>query len=795
MLRNYLQIIIRIAARNKIVTAFSLLGLAIGIAAAMLIALYVKKELSHDRFHQHADNLYRVTTQFASATESFANAHTPAAILPAMRAQFPVVAAGTRLFRYRSEVVLLNKESNKHFTEANFLWADPGIFDVFTIPLLNGDPAKALSEPGSVIIAESMARKYFGDADPLGRLLRNVTFNIDFRITGVFKDLPGNSHFKADFFCTLATLQQLWGEGMMSNWYNSFLYTYIRLKEDAGRVEFTRSLNLFASHHMPLPPGNSITFSLQPITSIHLGSQLLNEAGINSNRAYVYVLSVVGILILLISCINFVNLGIARAHQRSKEIGVRKVFGSSTRHVSIQYIVENLLYGAAAFAVALVLVVTLSQGVNAVAGGEISLTAEPVMLLAGFLAVLLIVLITSVYPAVFIAGIKVIEVLRARPVKIARGMSLWKGLISFQLCATVFLLVACLVLNKQLNFLHNRPLGYATTNNIHIPLLTDESQAKYTQLKTQLLQNPEIQAVSATSHLIGGQLYQSGYEIQLPGKERSVFTWQRFHADFDFLKANQLALAAGRDFSASGDTTHFIINEAACRAIGLSPQQAVGMQINQGRNRTGSVIGVMRDFHFKSLHHTIEPLIVHYEPGRFRFLTVNISSASRPEAMISFLQQAWNRFEPLAPFVYSFPDQFTSSLYASENRLRRIITVFTVIAFLLSVGGLIGINYYTIQLKTREIGILKVLGADLPSLIVRLSRNFIKMMMLAFVIALPVSWWAASQWLQDFAYRTENSWQPYAVAGAITAFIVLSTISFQAIKAALRNPVKSLRSE
>ena len=800
MLKNYFRIILRIAAKNKIITAFNILGLAAGITSFILIAIYVKSEFSYDRSNQAPDNIYRITTHFSSQTESFNNAQTTPALIPSIGNTFPKITAAARLFRYRSPSVIVDRASNSNYVEPDFLWADADIFKIFTIQFISGDSAIALTGPASVVISESTARKYFGDKNSIGKILNNVTFTTQFQVTGVFKDLPGNSHFKADFICSLNTLKNTWGDPIMHNWNNSFLYSYIRLSSPADAATAEQQLDKHLIEHLHLTQGNNMHVMLQPVTGIHLYSTLMNEIGVNGNIMYVYILSLVAVLILLVSCINFVNLGIARSEHRSKEIGVRKVLGSPKKSIFTLVIIENLLYGLLAFVISMLFLIYFLHGITSLTGIRISFTNtnDLALIFVGLACTLLIVLITSVYPSVFMAGLKAVEVLRGRTIKLGKGMNLWNGLIIFQMSVTVFLLTACIVLNGQLTFLQSKALGYKTGHVVNITLLTDNSQKNYEVLKSQLLENTAIESVSATSHLIGGPLYQSGYLITKPSGEREPYTWQLIHADHDYVKANDLGIIAGRDFSTSfsADSTNFLVNEAACKAMGLnSPQKAIGLEVDRGNGQRGKIVGVIHDFHFKSLHYLVEPLIIHYEPGTFRFLTVNINNNTTLQPALEFIKSEWNNYEPASPFIYTFPDQFTANVYAFEKNLRWMITMFTIIAILLSIGGLIGLNYYITHLKAREIGIRKVLGASVTGIVQLLSSGFIRLSAIAMLIAFPLAWMATHAWLQSFAYRISLSWWIFFVAGIITILIVMATVSYQSIKAALVNPVRSLKTE
>ncbi|MCC6287593.1 MAG: ABC transporter permease [Chitinophagaceae bacterium] len=798
MLKNYLRVILKIASKNKVISVFNILGLSTGIASFIAIIMYVNYQLSFDRSNEDSNNLYRIVGKFSSSTEVYDNAQTTPALIPSMINISSQIKAATRLFRYRSDAVIVNESTHTNYVEPNFLWADADVFKVFTIPMIKGNSVTALNEPSSVVISESTARKYFGDKDPVGRLLNNVTFNSVFKITGVFKNLPGNMHFKADFICSLSALKNNWGEPIMHDWNNSFLYSYVRLAslKDVSATE--NFINKQFHEHISLPQGNSFRASLQRVTDIHLHSHLMNELGENANIMYIYILSCIGILILIVSCINFVNLGIARAEHRSKEIGIRKVLGSSKKSIFSLVVAENILYGLIAFIISLVMVffmLAVFKPLNFQADDNIILL--PVCV--GFIYVIFIVCLSSVYPSVFMASLKVVEVFKGKTVKIKSGMSLWKMLIVFQVAVSAFLIIATLILNKQLAFLQSASLGYEREHIINIPLLSDNAQHNAEQFKARLLQNSSLQSVCATSHLIGAPLYQSGFEIIKSKEAPSNYTWQRINADEDYANTNELKIVAGRNFlkSFGTDSSNFIINEAACKALGLqSPQQAIGLDMQGGEgNKHGKIVGVLQDFHFKSLHYVIEPLVVFSAPDRYRFLTINFKSNANLQSVLNAVKNEWNQFDAASPFVYSFPDQFTTNLYSFETNLQWIISLFTVIAIVLSIGGVIGLNYYITQLKAKEIGIRKVLGANVSSILKLLSIDFIKLSIIAMLISFPLAWIAAHAWLQDFAYRINVNARIFFVTGIIVTLLVLATISFQSIKTAIANPVKSLRTE
>jgi putative ABC transport system permease protein len=797
MILTYMALTFRQIIKSKGQSLLNITGLAVGTATFTLILFYSGSECSFDRYHDRPENIYRIIADHRVGTEGQSMAWTPPALAPNAEEKFPEIEHALRLFRYRSPVVVLEHGSDKNFTEENFLWGDSTIFSVFRFVFVRGTPGTQLARPNTVVISETMAKKYFDDKDPIGKILTNPTFNADFEITGVFRDMPVKSHFKADFICSLITLPKLWGDGILTSWGNSFLYSYIKTTPKADVVALENKINALAGMNLPVTEEASYRFKLQPVVGIHLHSHVQNEWQANSDIRYIYILLAVGTLILLVSTINFINLCIARSGKRTKEIGIRQAIGSSRKQLGLQFVTENLVYGTMAFLLSIALIEFFLPVINALAGEDLSVPASDrvVIFLITGTGVLVLMLIASVYPARIISLIKPVIALKGTPVKLHQGIGLWQGLITFQVVVTTMLITAVLLINRQLTFISTNPAGYNIRGMMNITLLSDHSQDHYEQLKSEFLQNSGIKSASGVSHLIGGMLYQSGYSIYKRDQERVPVMWQRIHADHDFCKTYGVQIIAGRDFStqAASDTMNFIVNAAACRALGFkNASEAIGTEVGYGNGQRGKIIGVMNDFHFKTLHHKIEPLIIHIVPDRFRFLTLSINTV-RVKETLAWLESRWNAFEPSSPFVYSLQEDAYSSVYAFERKFSNLINFFAIVVVVLSAGGLIGLNMYISTLKRKEIGIRKILGAKTSGLVIDFMQRFAIIAFAGFIISIPISWYLLETWLNGFSYKVTLSPELFIIGGMTTVIISTSSVLLPSLMASMTKPVEVLK--
>lgn len=578
---------------------------------------------------------------------------------------------------------------------------------------------------------------------------------------------------------------------------NSFLYSYIKVTEGASINSVQNKINVLAQKNLPPSTEASYHFSLQPVTDIHLHSHLQNEWQPNSDITYIYILTFVAILILLVSAINYVNLWIARSEQRTKEIGIRQAIGSGKAQLAWQFIVENLIHGSLAFLMSIIMVGLLLPVISNFLGEELLLTYTERLKIwfSTGIGVFLLMLVITLYPIQTILRIKPVIAIRGTVIKLRHGLGLWYILIAFQIIVTTMLITGALLINRQLTFIHDKPVGYDADHLLNITLLSDESQHNYEQFKNEFLQNIHIKSVSACSHLVGGMLYQSGYLIYNKNQERETVMWQRIHADHDFCKTYGIKIVSGRDFSkvVASDTTNFIINETACRHLGLkNPDEAIGLEIEYDNGLRGKIIGVMKDFHFKTLHAAIEPLIIHIVPSRFRMLTLNVDDADFHNT-ITWIKNKWDAFDSSVPFVYTSLGDFNERNYVFERKFSKLIIFFTVVVFMLSATGLIGLNIYVVNLKRKEIGIRKILGAGVSDLLLSLSKRFAVITLIAFVISIPISWYSLTIWLSGFAYKVNLSAELFIIAGIITFMLSMISITVPSLKATINNPVSVLK--
>jgi len=795
MILNYICLAVRHIWKDKIISLLNLFGLASGIATITLLSFYIYKEKSFDRYHLNAEDIYRIVLDLRVGTQQNAMAWTSGPLATQID-NLSGVADAVRLFRYRSASVVLKKGTNENFSEENFIWADSNVFSVFKFSFVQGSPRTALTRPNTIVIDESTAKKYFGEEDPVGKVLTNVTFNTDFEVTGVVCDMPETSHFKAELICSLSTLPKLWGDQMLTSWGNNFLYTYIKTAPGIEKSSLQNEINKLANKH--LPPTNEVSsnYILQPLTDIHLYSKLQNEWQPNSDIAYIYILTFVGILVLIVSVINYINLWIARSEQRTHEIGVRQAIGGGKRELVLQFFSENIVHGILAFVIGIALSGLLLPPVNDLLGEQLSLDPNTKIRIWAITGVCVFALMTlaSFYPIQTILRIKPAIAIRGTVVRLRQGIGLWHGLIAFQIMVATLLITGALLVNRQLKFIQNTPVGYDVDHLMNVTLLSDASQRNYERFKNEVLTNPRVRSASASSHQVGGMLYQSGYVIN-NGSIRNEVLWQRIHVDHDFCKTYGIEIVSGRDFDKQvvADTTNFIINETAVRHLGLQfPDQALGMNIEYGSGLRGKIVGVMKDFHFKTLHSTVEPLIIHIVPERFRMLTINVDHADFQQT-VEWISAKWKLFDPEVPFVYNTLSDFNERNYGFERKFSTLILFFTVIVSILSASGLVGLNLYVAALRKKEIGIRKVLGARIQDVLLQLLKRFAIIIFIAFVLSIPLSWYSLNLWLSSFAYKVDISIGLFVASGVITAILCALSVVVPSLRAASANPINSLK--
>jgi putative ABC transport system permease protein len=798
MLKNYLTIAIRNLLRHKAFSIVNILGLAVGLTACLLIALYVENELGYDNFHEKGNRIVRVVMQYGTGNEVGQTGVTGTKVALAFKRNFPEVEAGVRMFATERVV----KSGEKLFTENNFYYADSSFFDIFSFKLLIGNTKKVLEDPNMVVITESTAKKYFGNENPIGKLIR-VNDTKDFTITGITADCPKNSQIQFDFLASFSSLRAAQEE---ETWWNANWTTFLLLKNEEHIKTLQAKVLPFMKTQLSKEEmaESHLTYQLEPFTKVHLHSPVENTFQPNTNILYLYIFSAVALLILAIACFTYMNLTTARATERAKEVGMRKVLGAARKQLFWQFIAESSVLTLVALLISCLLTGLFLSPFNELIDKKIAFSAvfSPVNLMFMLGIGLVITLLAGSYPALVLSGFQPIKVLKGAFKTSFSGLILRKSLIVFQFMISVFLIISTFIIQNQLQFIQQKKLGY---DKEHVLVLPTDSKIneKLTTFKRVFKSNPDVLDLTGayeTPVFING-----GYAIwgegMTQGKRKSIAA---LPADENFVKTLGLEIAAGTDLSEADmkritnedykkNYFYFILNESAVKSMGWTNENAIGRKMDLGDSRQGEVKAVIKDFHFASLHQKIEPLVI-FPDTYFNTIMVRLSGKNMPQTL-AFLAEKWKVIAPHRPFEYEFMDEEFNRLYTSETRIGKAFSVFAFLAIFLACLGLFGLATFTILQRTKEIGIRKVLGASVSQIVALLSKDFIKLVFIAFVIALPVAWYAMNQWLQDFAYRIDISWWIFALAGILALLIALLTVSFQAIRAALANPVKSLRTE
>jgi putative ABC transport system permease protein len=810
MLKNYLKIAWRNLVRKKVFSLINIFGLALGLAIFTLISLYVLDELSYDRYNAFADRIYRVNTDIKINGSEFSDIATPAPMADALVSNYPQIEQSVRISGSND---ILVKKDGETLIEKNAFFADPNLFKVFALHMLKGNPNTALRDPNSMVISAAMAQKYFNSLDVVGKTL--TTDNTSFyRITGVIKDMPAQSHLHFNFIRAMNGLKSSASDFWLSN---SFMtYVLVRkgttqseldsyLKQTAEKYAEPQLMNVIHSSFEDIgKKGGYFKYSSIPLTKIHLYSHLSSEVEPSGNIRYVYISAIIGLLILLIACINFMNLSTAQSAGRAREVGVRKVIGSGRANLIRQFLTESLLTAVVAFIFSAVFIILLLPLLNQLSGKEISLASGWLAwLFPALLGVALICgLLAGAYPAFVLSAFDPITILKGRFVLNVRGYKLRNALVVFQFTTAVILITGTLVIYRQLNYIRQKNLGY---DREHVLVLNNAyALGEHVQtFKREILQLPGVVAGSLTGNLptaTSNDWNKNAYAKDATLSASQSQTIVDWNVDDGYIPALKMTIVKGRNFSPDmpTDSSAIIINETAARLLGFKdPLNADLYSFNANAKKPDKfhIIGVVKDFNAGSLRYATEPLLMHYSKygGKFIF---RIKSTDIPY-LIARIESRYHSFDQMSsqPFLYSFLDEDFNNLYKGEQRTGSMFSIFATLAIFIACLGLFGLAVYSAEQRTKEIGIRKVLGASVSGIISLLSRDFISLVIVSIIIATPVAWWVMNKWLQGFAYRINISWWLFLVAGIIAILIALITVSFQAIRAAMANPVKSLRTE
>lgn len=805
MLKNYFKVVLRNIARNKLYSFLNITGLAIGAACCILILLYVQDELSYDRFHENADRIYRVNSDFTIKDRHMKTATTAHVQGPMLKDEYPEVINYVRFNGYGSPRVI--RSGDKKFTEEKFLWVDHSVFDVFSFKLLKGNPKEALVKPDTVVITEAMAIKYFGSENPVGKKLRihNDTY---YTVTGVVENFPKNSYFQPDFMASFSTLKLKPSGNVAGDLVSNMdYYTYLLVREGTDRKNLEKKLAGFVDKYLAAvlkALGGEAKFVLQPLTGVYLHSDRKFELERTGDISYIYLFSGIGLFILLLAILNFMNLSTARSANRAKEVGLRKVVGAGRLQLIRQFLGESLLLTFFALMVALILVYILLPTFNSISGKELSTGyfSNPYLLL-GLLGLFLFAgLLGGSYPAFFLSAFRPVAVLQGKFKKGAKGSILRIVLVSLQFTVSIVLLIGIFIINKQLNFVHNKKLGYDKDHVIALRVRNEDTQKKIEVIKNELLRYPDISHVSASSSLPLGRNSFTAHHVAGKPKDELIMLYTQ-NIDEDFFETYKIEMVQGRNFSknyATDSKESIIINEAAAKKLGWI-DNALGKELelfmSMDSLKKYKIVGVVKDYHFQSLHEKIEPLVLynaHPFGGNFYRLSIRCKPENIQETL-SFVQSKWREFDSKYPFEYVFLDDRYEALYRAEEQLAQLFGYFTILAIIIGCLGLFGLSTFSAEQRTKEIGIRKVVGATIPGVVLLLVREFTTWVFLAVLIAWPVGYLIMNQWLKNFAYRTTMGIDTFLLSAFLALLIAVLTVTYQAVKTALANPVDALRCE
>lgn len=808
MIKNYLKIAFRNLWKRKGFSAINITGLAIGLATCLLIMLFVLDELSYDRFNKKADRIYRVDGDIKFGGNHFILAVAPDPMGPTLKKDFPQVE---QYVRFRSNGGFLVKKGNENVQEDNVVYADSTLFDVFTLPMVDGNAAAALRQPNTVVITETVARKYFNTSNAAGKTFI-INNRHNYTVTGVIKDIPSRSHFSFDFFVSMASLE----ESRKNNWVSNNFNTYIVLREGADpknlEAQFDALVEKYVGPQVKAlmsidmnefrKSGNYERHLLTPLTSIHLHSNKVAELGANSSVQYVYIFSAIAFFILLIACVNFMNLSTARSANRAREVGVRKVLGSLKNNLVKQFLTESILISCIALVVALALVAAMLPYFNQLAAKNIKLNllANPWLLPGLLLLVLITGLLAGSYPAFYLSSFKPIQVIKGKLAAGFKTSRLRSGLVVFQFAISIILIIATIVIYKQLHFIQSHKPGF---NRQQVMVIHNSTPLgnKVKAFREEVVKLPGVDNATISGYLPTNSWRNDNPVFADPTlDQKRAVSMQTWDVDEQYIPTLGMEMVAGRNFSKdfATDSSGIIINEAALRLLGFTDPIGKPLYFMRDLNNKDDVsalhiIGVVKNFNFNSMRQQVTPLALMLNAHNGN-IAVRLNSADIHQ-LVAQIERKYKTMAPAEPFNYSFMDEDFNNLYRTEQRMGVIAVSFSSLAILIACLGLFGLAAYAAEQRTKEIGIRKVLGATVSHITAMLSKDFLRLVVIAAVIAFPVAWWFMHGWLQDFAYRTDISWWVFMMAGIMAALIAVVTVSFQTIKAALSNPVKSLRTE
>ncbi len=796
MLKNYLITAWRNLLRYKAFSIINILGLSIGIACCILVGLFTLDELSYDEQNKDADRIYRIVKDFVNDNGSKTpDATSPPALATAIKNNIPEAEYVTRLFPRGWGNNFYVRHGEKKFIEENLCHADSSIFDVFTIPFVKGNPKTALNDPNAIVLTESTAKKYFGSENPIGKTLDVDNWPVKV-VTGVIKDIPDNAHFKIDILASLKSLDQ--GKRLSQTWGWYSFYTYVKLKPGADITLFDKKVRTLVKKYQPQDKN---FFYSQSLSSIHLNSNLQSELRPNSNKSYLYIFGTIALFILLIACINYINLTTARSSLRAKEIGVRKISGALKQALMSQFLAESVVIAVIASIAAIVIAQMLLPAINNICEKKLMLgwSGNYLIIIYVFVFAILIGFLAGIYPALYLSSFSPLMTLKGKIPTGFKNANLRKILVVAQFTISITLIAGTIIVMQQIDFIRNAKLGLDKDHVIMINDISYLTPDEKNTLKNELLQLPGIKKVATADGLIGGQNWTRMVRYKNAQNSQLI---NFLNIDEDYIDALNIKLKYGRKFSReypSDQDDGIILNETAIKELGV-PAPFIGQQIVWGENKqTGEVtyskvIGIVKDFHFASMRNEIQPFAFVTKKSREWILAVKLNGANIQETLAE-IKKAWEKNVKSRPFQYTFLDDTYATLYVSDMHFKAIFFYLTFVSIFIACLGLFGFPMFITDQRIREIGIRKVLGASVSEIVRLLSKDLLELVIIASLIAFPLAWWAMNAWLQNFAYRINIGWWVFFLAGILAIAIALATLSFQAIKAAMANPAKSLRTE
>jgi putative ABC transport system permease protein len=804
MLQNYFRVALRYLRKDKLYTFINLAGLSIGIACCVIIFLFVQSEINYDRLHKNSDNIYRLTTIETNEAGTRQMAHSYIPMAPLIQSQFADVQEVVRVFPYSASVS--NKERKLSFQEEQFLFVDSNFLRVFSFELIKGNLQTALSSPDDLLVTQAVAQRYFADADPVGKQL--MIANNSFKIAGILKDPPANSSLQFQMLASFSAAGKVLGPWILNpeqTWYHPPLYSFIQINK-AAADKLQLQMNSFEKKFLRKDIAKNRTHQLQPLSEIHFSS-LENEMHPSTNKQTVYIFIAIAVLILVIAAVNFINLFLSRILQRLRGVGVRKVLGATNRNIWWQTAAESGSFLFFALILSLIWVTIFLPKFNEAM--DMKLTAFTGNSLFVWLITMTLIIILSLLiallPSHLLSRFRIVSILKGDNTSLfprKRTFSLQSSFVIFQFMIAIILVASTIIIRSQLNFIQTADIGLQKKQTLVIPIRDEVIQNDFVAMKNRLSQVAGVLNVSAISNFPWAKgFYDFNTAINNNGKliESNAFT---LLVEEDFISTMGMKMAEGRSFSkdyGSDGATAFIINETAAKKFGITSSAGVKLTMNDvasGKPKKGELIGIVKDFHLQSLHHIVDPLILTVSPEPYYLDNIVLKvSPNAIRATLKNIEASVKNISPDTPFDYFFLDDAFEKLYRREMRLGTVFNYFSVLAIIISCLGLFGIAAFTSVQRSKEIGIRKVLGATVLNIATMISKDFIKLVLLAAIIAVPIAWWGMNKWLEDFAYRITISWWVFIIAGFIALMIALFTVSFQAVKAAVANPVKNLRTE